>query len=304
MSSERTRVVLDCDTANEIDDQFAIAYALGCDQLDVLGVVSVHNTIVHGRYSVSLYQEEAQKVVELAGRADLPCPRGAAAPMEDRISPVVSDGLEFIVEAARNAPLTVLATGPATDVAALGLVAPELSDRVEIIWAGGFPDLQTWEREKFGELNARADIQAWRALYGSDLPLRLLPGWPGVATVALDWRDCVEQLRNLDGATTDYLADILTRYAGARGGLLDMDERQQTGQEKVLWDVVNVAAANRPATVDWTTRALPTIDPAGAPDYDSPVREVPIGLSVDAPAVLNDMWAALGRLAAVTDPTG
>ena len=44
------RVVLDCDTANEVDDQFAIAHALGLpgDVLDVRGVISVHNTIAHG----------------------------------------------------------------------------------------------------------------------------------------------------------------------------------------------------------------------------------------------------------------
>lgn len=290
------RVVLDCDTANEIDDQFAIAYALGCAQLHVLGVVSVHNTVVHGRESVALYQQEAQKVARLAGRNDLACPRGAAAPMEDRTTPVVSEGLELIIEAARDAPLTILATGPATDVAALGLVAPELRDRVRVIWAGGFPDLATWEREKFGELNARADIQAWRALYTSDLPLQLLPGWPGVATVALEWQECVARLGDLERPVTDYLADILTRYAKARGGVLDMDKRTQTGQQKVLWDVVNVAAAHQPSTVGWTSRALPTIDPAGAPDYDHPGRTVPIGLSVDAAAVLADMWAALGRV--------
>src|SRR5215213_4665282 len=41
-----THVVLDCDTANEVDDQFAIANALGMPEgtLDVRGVISVHNT--------------------------------------------------------------------------------------------------------------------------------------------------------------------------------------------------------------------------------------------------------------------
>ena len=38
-----------CDTMNEIDDQFAIAYALGSPLLEVLAVVSSHNTLVHGQ---------------------------------------------------------------------------------------------------------------------------------------------------------------------------------------------------------------------------------------------------------------
>ena len=44
------RIVLDCDTANEVDDQFAIADALGAgaETFEVRGVVSVHNTTAHG----------------------------------------------------------------------------------------------------------------------------------------------------------------------------------------------------------------------------------------------------------------
>jgi hypothetical protein len=57
------RAVLDCDTANEVDDQFAIAHALGLPEgaLDVRGVVSVHNTIAHGPGSRDTYQEEAER---------------------------------------------------------------------------------------------------------------------------------------------------------------------------------------------------------------------------------------------------
>ncbi len=60
-----TRVVLDCDTANEVDDQFAIANALGVPEgtLDVRGVISLHNTTAHGPGSRDMYQEEAERVV-------------------------------------------------------------------------------------------------------------------------------------------------------------------------------------------------------------------------------------------------
>ncbi|HZB09407.1 MAG TPA: hypothetical protein VE525_09885 [Rubrobacter sp.] len=64
---DQTRVVLDCDTANEVDDQFAIAHALGLPEgtLDVRGVISVHNTTAHGPGSRDMYQEEAERVVAL-----------------------------------------------------------------------------------------------------------------------------------------------------------------------------------------------------------------------------------------------
>jgi hypothetical protein len=62
---DQVRVVLDCDTANEVDDQFAIAHTLGLPEetLEVRGVISVHNTTAHGPGSRDMYQEEAERVV-------------------------------------------------------------------------------------------------------------------------------------------------------------------------------------------------------------------------------------------------
>ena len=92
---EPTPVVLDCDTANEVDDQFAIAHALGLPEgtLDVRGVISVHNTTAHGPTSRDMYQEEAERVVALCA-GDVPCIPGADHPMESMDEPVPSAGLD------------------------------------------------------------------------------------------------------------------------------------------------------------------------------------------------------------------
>ncbi len=136
MSSGAQRVVLDCDTANEVDDQFAIAHALGLPEaLDVRGVVSVHNTTAHGPGSRDIYQEEAERVVSLRG-AKVPCIPGAERPMEDRRTPVGSAGLDFLIEEARRGPLTIIATGPATDVTSLLLATPEVRESLRAVWLG------------------------------------------------------------------------------------------------------------------------------------------------------------------------
>ena len=77
---DSTRVVLDCDTANEVDDQFAITHALGVsgETFEVRGVISVHNTTAHGPGSRDMYQAEAERVVALGG-SDVPCIPGAEA---------------------------------------------------------------------------------------------------------------------------------------------------------------------------------------------------------------------------------
>jgi inosine-uridine nucleoside N-ribohydrolase len=195
-----TRVVLDCDTANEVDDQFDITHALGVPEgtLDVRGVISVHNTTVHGPGSRDMYQEEAERVVALC-KSDVPCVPGAERPMESREEPVPSAGLEFLVDEARQSPLTIIATGPATDVASLLLAAPESRENVSVVWLGGFGDEATYRlwHNRMGELNGRTDISAWRTLLEEPLNLLHVPTWPAPAKILVDPASFAGELRVL-----------------------------------------------------------------------------------------------------------
>jgi inosine-uridine nucleoside N-ribohydrolase len=292
MASAPLRVILDCDTANEIDDQFAIAYALGSPALDVRGVISVQNTLIHGAGSVERYQEEAERVVALCGRrADVPCLRGAIGPMETRESPVPSAGLDFLIAEARRGPLTIIATGPITDIASLLLLAPEVRENLRVVWLGGFADVATYTRWRLGELNGRADIAAWRVLFAQPVSLLQLPGWPGVAKLVVEYGPYVAELRAMGRPIATYLADISAAWR---------EEREALGygpqQRKILWDVANVAAVIAPAAFTVTPTATPTLDVAGAHDFDRPGRTVDVVTDLDAAWILADLRAALLRL--------
>src|SRR5215210_6725546 len=288
------RVVLDCDTANEVDDQFAIAHALGAPEgtLDVRGVISVHNTTAHGRGSRDMYQEEAERVVALCG-SDVPCIPGAERPMESREDMVPSAGLEFLVEQARQGPLTILATGPATDVASLFLAAPELSDNVRVVWLGGFGDeasYRVWQN-RMGELNGRADIAAYRTLLEEPVDLLHIPTWPAPAKILVDPAALAEALRALGRPITSYLAEILQLWATEYG---------QPEKRKELWDLACVAAVADPESVTAGPLAVPTIDAAGAHDFTQPGREVDVVTDLDERRILAGLMDALrGHPAAV-----
>ncbi len=298
MASAPLRVILDCDTANEIDDQFAIAYALGSPALDVRGVISVQNTLIHGTGSVERYQEEAERVVALCGRgADVPCLRGAARPMETRETPVPSAGLDFLIAEARRGPLTIIATGPITDVASLLLLAPEVRENLRVVWLGGFADAPTYTRWRLGELNGRADIAAWRVLFAQPVSLLQLPGWPGVAKLVVEYGPYVAELRAMGRPVATYLADISAAWRERREALGHGPQRR-----KILWDVANVAAVIAPAAVTVTPTATPTLDVAGAHDFDRPGRTVDVVTDLDAAWILADLRAALLRLPATVGP--
>ncbi|CAN5614017.1 nucleoside hydrolase [soil metagenome] len=290
MTEYPLRVVLDCDTANEVDDQFAIAHALGLPPgtLDVRGVVSVHNTTAHGPSSRDIYQEEAERMVALCG-PDAPCIPGAERPMESRSSPVKSEGLDFLVEEARSEPLTIIATGPATDVASLVSCAPEVRENLRVVWLGGFGDRESYERFKMGELNGRADIAAWRSLLEEPVELLQVPGWPAPAKNLVEAVPFAGELRSLGRPVADYLAEILLDWVEDYEG--DIDPRGQ----KILWDVSCVTAVAYPGAVSIDRLAVPTLDAAGAHDFSRQGREVEVLTDLDAPRVLEEMMAALQR---------
>jgi purine nucleosidase len=284
------RVVLDCDTKNEVDDQFAIAHALGLPPgtLDVCSVISVHNTLVHGPASRDIYQEEAERVVALCG-SEVPCVPGAERPMEDRHTPVGSEGLDFLVEEARKGPLMVIATGPATDVASLALVAPEVLENVRVVWLGGFGDKESYGRFKMSELNGRADIASWRVLLEEPVDLLQVPGWPGPAKVLVEAASFAEELRALGRPVADYLAEILLEWVAGYEG--DVDPKGQ----KIIWDISCVSAVADPesVTIDWI--AVPTLDAAGAHDFTRRGQEIDVVTDLDEHRVMQSLMGALER---------
>lgn len=293
---EAARVVLDCDTANEVDDQFAIAHALGSPgALDVLGVVSVHNTTAHGPGSLAMYQEEAEKMVALCGKSGgVPCIPGAAHPMDDRATPVESEGLDFIASELARGPLTLVCTGPATDVASLTLTAPaeRLAD-LRVVWLGGFGDEGTYRRyNNGGELNGRADIAAWRALFEGGVELLQAPGWSGPHTITVEAAPFAAELRSLGKPVADYLAEILLSWVSGYEGDLD---RQG---EKVLWDIACVAALTDPEALSVSPIAVPALDAAGAHDFspESRGRGIRAVTGLDPARVLERLRAALLEL--------
>jgi inosine-uridine nucleoside N-ribohydrolase len=292
-----TRVILDCDTANEVDDQFAIAHALGASEgtLEVRGVISVHNTTAHGPGSRDMYQEEAERVVSLC-ESDVPCIPGAERPMESPEEFVPSAGLEFLVEESRLGPLTIIATGPATDAASLLLAAPEVRENVRVVWLGGFGDEASYKNphNRMGELNGRADIQAWRALFEEPVNLLHVPTWPAPAKILVDPPSFAGELRSLGRPIASYLAEILELWTAEYGG--------PPGAPKELWDLACVAAVADPESVKVGPQAVPTLDAAGAHDFTQPGREVDVVSDLDEHRVLAGLMQALKSHPAWEEP--
>lgn len=229
-------VVLDTDTYNEVDDQFALAYLLRSD--DRLNCCAVYAAPFFNKRSESPADgmeksyREILNVLKLCNRSDLEpnVYRGSTAYLHDEKTPVVSDAARDLVARAnareKDDPLYVVAIGAITNVASAILLDPGIIEKIVVVWLGGHA--LHWEHNR--EFNLMQDIAAARVIMGCGVPFVQLP----CGGVVSEFSTTVPELKHfLAGANPlcDYLVDIVADYGKHVNG----------SWGKVLWDVTAVA---------------------------------------------------------------
>ena len=159
-------------------------------------------TTVNGNYPVDVTSKNARKVLELLGRTEIPVARGMAAPMirkspsdpfthgEDGQAeanlpePVMKladlDAVDLIIELVKANPgeVTLIATGPMSNLAMAMVKAPEIKDMIpEIIAISGafglndYAFLNATGDTPQSEWNVYVDPEAAKIVYESGVPL-------------------------------------------------------------------------------------------------------------------------------------
>ena len=96
------RLIIDADTANEVDDLYAIAWALLEPRLDIVGITSAqwHTNPRTPNDSVGESQKLNKEIIELMGKTNIPIPQGSNFPMVSKLRPQPSAAAKFIIEQA------------------------------------------------------------------------------------------------------------------------------------------------------------------------------------------------------------
>ena len=171
-------MVLDTDAYNEIDDQYAIAYAMAATDrlhLKALYAAPFDNKYVSG--PAEGMERSYQEILNLLNlmKREAPVFRGSDSFLVNETTPVISPVVEDLVERAMqytwDNPLYVVAIGAITNIASALIVKPEIADRIVVVWLGG----HTPEWPGNAEFNLRQDVAAARVVFGSGAPLVLLP---------------------------------------------------------------------------------------------------------------------------------
>ena len=185
----RQRIIIDTDPG--IDDAMAILYALASPELDVVAL-----TTVFGNAHVEVCTDNAIRILDGAGRADLPVAQGAARPLAmpyrgpaDFVHgvngladvplaapsrrPLALDAAHFIIDQVMAAPgeITLVALGPLTNVALALLVQPDLPQRLAGMIIMGGNAFVGGNASPAAEANVINDPEAADLVFGADCPI-------------------------------------------------------------------------------------------------------------------------------------
>ena len=166
-------VILDTDTYNEVDDQYALAYMLNSDEkLRVKAIYAApfwYPPRSDGpKDGMEKSYLEIFKILELMGREDLKdCVfKGSDSYLPNEKTPVISEAAVDLAERAmaytEENPLYIVAIAAITNIASAILLNPQIIDRIVVVWLGGHA--LHWQNTI--EFNLFQDVAAARIIFG------------------------------------------------------------------------------------------------------------------------------------------
>ena len=256
---QRIPIILDCDPGH--DDAIALLLVLGSPELELLGV-----TTVHGNQTLEKTTANAVRVLDLAGRHDVPVAAGADRPLARELtvathvhgesgldgpalppagrSPIAQPAVDFMIEQIVSSPrpVTLVPTGPLTNIALL-LGRLEGAENVErIVLMGGA--VGEGNMTPAAEFNIWADPEAADRVFHSGVDVTMIG--LDVTHQAVTTPVVQERLRTT-GTVGDFVADLID--------FLAVYHRDTYGWEGApIHDAVAVAHVLRPGLVQTLAR--------------------------------------------------
>lgn len=284
-------LVIDTDAYNEIDDQFAIAYALCAgERLNVRALYAApflnQKSVSPGDGMEKSYQE-IRKLLSLAG-VERRVLRGSRQYLPDEHTPVHSPAAEDLASRAMayspERPLYVAAIGAITNVASALLMNPAIAERMVVVWLGG--NALEWPHNQ--EFNIRQDVAAARVVFASGVPLVMLPCL-GVASAFTTTEHELNHWLRGRNPLCDYLVQNTISEA----------ERYAAGHvwSRVIWDVTAVGWLMNSDNRLMQDKLIPT----PVPEYDHRWAMNPEGklcryvYSINRDALFEDLFLRLTR---------
>ena len=248
-----SRVVIDTDTNNEIDDQFALVHALLSPSLDIKAVYAAPFTNTHAATPEEGMAQSYDEILKVYGYLNLeslpPVFKGSRHTLTSYDQAETSAAAEHLIETAfaADAPLYVLAIAGITNVANALLLEPRLVERIVLVWLGGHA--HGWSHA--GEFNFQQDVPGSSLVLDSGVPLVQLPCQGVVSRLHTTLPEMAHYVKGR-GAVGDYLFELFAEH-------VENDKQPAFARSKELWDSAVIAYLLNPAWFETDLRPSPVL---------------------------------------------
>ncbi len=282
---KRVRMVLDTDTYNEIDDQFAVVHAiLSPEQLNLEAIYAApfHNNRSSGPSDgmEKSYDEILRLLDFLNVGHDGFVYRGSTEFLSDEETPIQSNAATDMVDRAMantDEPLYVVAIGAITNVASALLLEPEIIKNIVVVWLGGNP--LYWSHTR--EFNLAQDVKAARVVLDSGVPFVHLPARGVVSHLHTTVPEMERHVQG-KGKIGDYLVEIFKDY-----------HKDHFGWSKVIWDISATAYLVNSSWVPTEVVHSPILTDAVTWSFDNNRHLMRVATSVNRDAIFRDLFLKL-----------
>lgn len=252
LASDRIKsVIIDSDTYNEEDDQFAIAYSmLAPDKMKLLAINAAPFHNLHSESYEDGMLKSYDEIIKITNLVDpnhsIPIFKGSRERMPDANTPVDSEAADNIIKTARaiDDTLYIIAIGAITNVASAIVKAPDIKDKLCVIWlamhAADYPNGAQ------GDFNYWQDPTAGIALMESGVNIVLVPAEGGSKELLVSKYE-LEAILKGKNKFSDYLVDLVMERA----------PEDDVAWNKCIWDLAGPAVITTNSAMHIYVSAIP-----------------------------------------------
>ena len=284
----KLNMVLDTDTYNEVDDQFALCYSLlSRERLNVQAVYAAPFFNDRSSGPEDGMEKSYDEIVRLLGTMNLQSQgfvfKGSRSYLPGEDTPVISPAAEDLVKKGMAMPegelLYVTAIGAITNVASALLMEPRLVEKICVIWLGGHP--LTWPTAR--EFNLMQDVNAARVILNSGVPFILVPCM-GVASHLTASIPELEAFLGGKNEMCDALVKLFSEYTD-----------DPFGWAKEIWDVSTIGLLVNPDWAPMTVEPSPLLSDDCRWSRDASRHPIGVVQWLNRNAIFRDMYKKLAQ---------
>ena len=281
--SGRINVILDTDTYNECDDQFALSYLIKNQDIFNIEAITVapysHNTI---KVLVPDGQELSYKeVFKICDYFNFDTTnkvfKGSMDYMQNGYNED-NDAVNKIIEVAlKNDKTYILGIAAITNIALAIKKEPRILDKIEVIWLGG----HELNYENNMEFNFRQDVEAVKTVFNSKVKLTILPCKNVVSKLKIHIDELKEKMSNV----SEFYDYLIERFHD--------DGYHKPTDERPIWDIAVIAYMINKKWFEKTEISCPNIKEDTSYEFTNDRHTITVITDLDREKIYDDFFNKL-----------